>query len=222
MVVRNGARYLADALRSVDAQTLAAREIVVVDGHSSDETVAIASGYDSVRVTTQRGPTLSDAYNEGVEAARGELIAFLSYDDTWTPRKLELQSARLRAQPPADACVGLVEHVIEPEDSPPPGFRPELLAGPRAARLMELLVLPRRTWERVGPMRADCGTAGDVDWFSRAGDLGVRFAVVPELLLRKRVHALSSAHTDHYNQVGLLRAMHESVLRKREAEGTSR
>lgn len=221
MVVRNGERFIADALRSIEAQTLAASEIVLVDGHSSDDTVAIARGCAGVRVTLQRGPTLSDAYNEGVAAARGELIAFLSYDDTWPPRKLEIQCARLRAEPPADACIGLVEHVIEPQDVAPSGFRRELLGAPRAARLMELLMLPRTTWERVGPMRPDCGTAGDVDWFARAGDLGVRFAVVPEVLLRKRVHGLSSAHTDRFNAGGILQALHDSVLRKRDAESMS-
>jgi glycosyltransferase involved in cell wall biosynthesis len=217
MVVRNGERYLSDAIRSIEAQTVPPREIILVDGDSNDRTVAIASRCALLRVIRQSGPTIGDAYNEGVAATRGELIGFLSYDDTWMPRKLELQIARLREAPPVDACVGLAERVIEPGDRPPPGFRSELLDAPRAARIPETLLVPRGTWQRVGPMRPECGTAGDTEWFARAQDMGVRFGIVEEVIVRKRVHGDSTAHNSRDASAIILRTARESVARKRAA-----
>ncbi|MGD0198627.1 MAG: glycosyltransferase [Solirubrobacteraceae bacterium] len=221
MVVRNGERHLEGALRSIEEQSVAPGEIVLIDGNSQDATPDIARRHPLVRVLQQRGPTISDAYNEGVAASTGELIAFLSYDDVWTPRKLELQVARLRAAPPVDGCIGLAQRVIDPGDEAPPGFRRELLDEPRAARIPETLLLRRRTWERVGPMRPDCGSGGDTEWFARAQDLGVVLGVVQEIVVRKRVHGDSTAHNAANTDAVLLRTVRESLLRKR-AGGTAR
>ena len=77
VVVRNGERYLADALHSIAAQTVEVCEIVVVDGRSEDATRQVAAGFPGVRLIAQQGPTLPDAYNEAVTVARGQLLAFL-------------------------------------------------------------------------------------------------------------------------------------------------
>ena len=80
---------------------------------------------------------------------------------------------------------------------------------------METLLAPRAVFERVGPFRPEVSPADDADWFARAQDLGVRVAVVPEVILRKRVHGASTAHTDAGTHAGLLGAMRESIARKR-------
>lgn len=218
MAVRNGAQRLADAVQSIRAQTTAMHEVVLIDGASTDGTRELAA-HLGLRVLAQRGSTLADAYTEGVAATSGTHIAFLSYDDRWLPRKTELQLARLAAEPGADAVVGLAHFVVEAGDTAPHGFRRELLDAPRPARIMETLLAPRATFERVGPFRAEVSPADDTDWFARAADLGLRVAIVDEVVLRKRVHARSNAHTEiDGTHAGLLRLLRDSIERKRAAE----
>ena len=209
MAVRDGERHLAEALASVRAQTVAPLEVLLVDGGSRDATRAIAQAHGA-RVLEQEGDTLADAYNTGVAAARGEVVAFLSHDDVWLPPKLELQ---LRALESADACVCHAEFFLDGE--PPPGFRPELLDGPRPVRVMEALAARRDLFARAGGLRAAVSPADDVDWFARVQDLGHEVAVVPETLLRKRVHAGSTAHTSPTAPQALVRLLRDSVQRKR-------
>ena len=217
MAVLNGAARLPEALASIRSQTVPVAEILLVDGGSTDGTRELAQAADDVRLLDQEGPTLAGAYNTGIGAAGGTHVAFLSHDDLWMPRKLEVQLERLAAPPPADAAVGHVTFVVEPGDRPPAGFRPELLEGPRPARIMETLLAPRDVFERVGPFRADVSPADDVDWFARAQDAGVRMAVVPDVILRKRVHEGSTAHApDGGTAAGLLGSLHASIRRKRE------
>lgn len=206
MAVRNGERYLSQALASVRQQTVAPLEVLVVDGDSTDATRELAAARGA-RVLAQDGDTLADAYNTGIEAARGDVVAFLSHDDVWLPRKLELQLACLAG---ADACVCHAEFFLDGE--PPPGFRPELLGAPRPVRVMEALAARRELFARVGGLRAEVSPADDVDWFARVHDAGVGVPVLPETLLRKRVHAASTAHTSVMPLTQLLRA---SVQRKR-------
>lgn len=86
----NAARYLAETLDSVLAQTLPPHEILLVDDGSTDDTPAVAARYAG-RVTHVRQPNrgVSAARNNGIGRATGNWIAFLDADDVWEPRFLE-------------------------------------------------------------------------------------------------------------------------------------
>jgi glycosyltransferase involved in cell wall biosynthesis len=100
----NSAAVVPAAVRSVLAQTRPADEIIVVDDAGSDDTaIACAAFGDAVRYL-RRGVNggASSARNTGIDAARGDWLAFLDADDLWRPRKLELQLAALAQNPAAD------------------------------------------------------------------------------------------------------------------------
>ncbi|HYE95243.1 MAG TPA: glycosyltransferase family 2 protein [Rubricoccaceae bacterium] len=87
----NVERYVARAVRSALAQTLADVEVIVVDDGSTDSTAAaaLAAGDDRVRVVAHganRGP--GAARNTGIEHARGEWVGVLDADDWFGPRRL--------------------------------------------------------------------------------------------------------------------------------------
>ncbi|PPJ43723.1 glycosyltransferase family A protein [Pseudoxanthomonas sp. YR558] len=92
----NASATLAHALDSVMAQTLPAREVVVVDDGSPDRTeiARIVAGYGGRVVLLQQenaGPAA--ARNAGVRASGGAWIAFLDADDSWLPHKMQAQLA---------------------------------------------------------------------------------------------------------------------------------
>ena len=78
----NYGRYLKDAIDSALNQTEPAREIVVVDDGSTDDSRAIIEGYgDAIFPVFQENGGQRKAYNSGFRAASGELILFLDADD---------------------------------------------------------------------------------------------------------------------------------------------
>ncbi|HEU0302960.1 MAG TPA: glycosyltransferase family A protein [Gaiellaceae bacterium] len=99
MPVRDGERFLGEALESTLAQTLSDIELVVVDDGSSDATpdiLADASRRDSrVRVSRQEPGGLTVALNAGCALARAPLIARMDADDVMLPDRLERQVAHL-------------------------------------------------------------------------------------------------------------------------------
>jgi glycosyltransferase involved in cell wall biosynthesis len=89
--VYNGERYLSAALESIFAQDYHPFEVIVVDDGSGDSSAAIAKSFKSVQYIYQTNQGIANAWNLGIDASKGELIAFLDCDDLWTPNKLRLQ-----------------------------------------------------------------------------------------------------------------------------------
>lgn len=217
VIVKNGARFLAAALSSIQRQTLAPCETLVVDGGSTDRTAEIAQSFPGVRYLLQPHSGISNAYNYGIEQAQGEVLAFLSYDDLWTPEKLAVQVGYLAAHPECQYAVCRIHYFCEPEDAPPAGFRPDWLTQEPVAYIMETLVARRSLFARVGLHRTDLATGGDTDWFARVFDARETGYACDQVLLHKRVHRDNSSLTAPDSNDQLLKILRNSLRRKRAA-----
>jgi len=98
MAVRDGARFVGEAVDSILEQTFGDFELVAVDDGSTDATSAILGSYSDPRVRTVRREVArgqAASLNEGLRAARGALIARHDADDIAEPERLERQVAFL-------------------------------------------------------------------------------------------------------------------------------
>lgn len=77
------AQFLREAIESVRAQDYPRVEHVVVDGGSTDGTLAILGGYPELRWTSEPDRGQSHALNKGFAAARGEILGWLNADDAY-------------------------------------------------------------------------------------------------------------------------------------------
>jgi glycosyltransferase involved in cell wall biosynthesis len=102
----NQATYLAQAIESVQRQTHPFIEITVLDDGSTDETVAVASRYESVRCVTQRNQGPSAARNEGLKYASAEYVVFLDADDRLLPPAIETALRHFAAHPEVALVAG--------------------------------------------------------------------------------------------------------------------
>ena len=218
MIVRNGEKYLAQALESVLAQDYRPIEILVVDGRSTDATADIARSYQGVRYILQETLGISNAYNLGIECSGGDFIAFLSHDDLWTPNKLSIQVGTMRSRPEIQYTVAKALFFLESGCQCPPGFRAELIGQERTAWIMETLVARRSVFDAVGGLDPAYKTAEDVDWFARAKDAGIPMAEIDQVLLHKRVHDENVSVNAPDNTRLLLQAMKRKIERKRSSK----
>jgi glycosyltransferase involved in cell wall biosynthesis len=100
----NGVRLIADALRSVQRQTLADWELIVVDDRSTDDTIDVVRSVCPAarieRLEINSGEAI--ARNVGLAHARGPYVTFLDQDDVVTSDHLEVL-LRTRDECGADA-----------------------------------------------------------------------------------------------------------------------
>lgn len=108
------AAFIGRALDSLWAQTYADWELVIVDDGSCDDTAcALAPWLADARVRYLRfdgNGGLGRAINAGLDAARGELLAYLPSDDVWYADHLAQLVARLERAPGAVLAYAGVRH----------------------------------------------------------------------------------------------------------------
>jgi glycosyltransferase involved in cell wall biosynthesis len=101
----NAAATLAETVRSVQAQTFADWELVIVNDGSTDDTLRIAEELAAadarIRVVSQENRGSGGAYNSAVRAARADLLVMLSADDLLEPEHLAAFDAFISENPAA-------------------------------------------------------------------------------------------------------------------------
>lgn len=105
----NAADTISATLASVQAQTYASIEILVIDDGSTDATRLIVEKMTAedprLRIIRQQNAGVARARNRGLAEAQGDWIATLDADDIWHPEKLERQMTVAMTSPLAPALV---------------------------------------------------------------------------------------------------------------------
>jgi len=219
--VYNGERFLPEALESVLRQTRPPDEIIVVDDGSTDGSGRIAAALGPpVRCVRQENAGPAAARNLAIRLAAGDFLAFLDADDLWLPRKLELQLATMRERPELDYCVTHLQNFWMPElSAEEKAFRHQPFAQPLPAFSFPSFLGRRRMVDRVGPCREDLRVASDTDWFIRAREVGLAYEVLPEVLVRRRLHRGNLTRADLASSATLIANLKASLDRRRRGAG---
>jgi glycosyltransferase involved in cell wall biosynthesis len=190
--VLNGERFLRETLESVLAQEGPAIELLVVDGGSTDDTLAILRAYgDRVRWISGKDRGQADAINKGVALTGGDVVAYLNADDVWLPGAVARAVEAFAADPGVDVVYGAAQFVdadgrtIAPYPTQPL-TRPNL---ERACPVCQPASFVRRTaWERAGGLATGHDYAFDYDLWARLEAAGARAVMLEEIVATSRLH----------------------------------
>jgi glycosyltransferase involved in cell wall biosynthesis len=214
--VFNGERFLGEAIESIFAQSYRNLEVIVVDDGSTDGSAKAAQRYP-VRYYHQphRGP--GAARNFGIQQARGEFLSFLDADDLWMPEKTAGQMAMLAARPELEAVFGWVEQFSSAEAaSPKTRFAGTILKGIHPGALL----IRSASFARIGMFAADWQIGEFMDWYARATEAGLAEAVLPEVVVRRRIHDNNLMRGEAVDKTEYARILKAALDRRRLAGRT--
>ena len=102
MPVYNGERFLEESIRSVLNQTFKDFEFIIINDHSTDNSLKIIKSYKDRRIRLinnpkNRGSAIS--INTGFRAAKGKYLAISTQDDVSHPKRFEMEFDYLEKHP---------------------------------------------------------------------------------------------------------------------------
>ena len=92
--IHNSKKYLDECIDSVINQTYNNLEIIIIDDHSTDDSLKIIKNKNDSRIKIyklDKEKGAASARNLGIEKAKGNYICFLDSDDYWYKEKIEKQ-----------------------------------------------------------------------------------------------------------------------------------
>ncbi len=214
----NQGSYLADTIRSVAAQGRGDVEHIVIDGGSTDDTVAVLEAHDHLLSYWQSAPDGGQpmAINTGLRRARGEIVAFLNSDDVYLPGALDAVARLADREPDAGWLLGGTLYFGDgAEDLWYPGRVPHqssevLYFGtyvPQQGQFWRRDVL-----ERLGGFDESLLYCFDFDLSVRCALEGVRAAALARPVAGFRFHSASKTVASRPRQQADIRAVEERYL----------
>lgn len=193
--VYNRADSIAEAVRSVQAQTWPHVEHVVIDGASTDGTVAVLQTCLNAQAVWLSEPDkgIYDALNKGLARATGDVIGLMHSDDFFADDEVLASVAAAFANPEVDAVYGDLDYVAKADTARI--VRRWRSGDYSAAKLARgwmpphpTLFLRRSVIERWGGYDTSFRIAADYDTILRYFGQGrIRPAYIPRVLVKMRL-----------------------------------
>ena len=207
----NAEEYIEEAIASVRAQTHKPYEVIAVDDGSTDKSAAIAERLGAICIRgTHTGA--GAARNTGVERASGKFLAFLDADDLWTPEKTERQLDLLLHEPEVDMVFGHVQQFTEND--------PTCISDISAGYVPGTLLIRREQFLRVGPFSAQWTVGEFIDWYARATEFGLVSRLIPDTVLKRRIHDTNLGVRERSSQTDYARVIRAMLDRRRSTGNT--
>jgi len=223
----NQAEFLEETIRSVLLQGYPRLEYMVVDGGSSDGSVEVMEKYAPWLAfgVSEKDDGQSDAINKGLGRATGDVQAWLNSDDVYFPDALG-QALQEMDRQEVDIVIGGMEKFMvrggdyvalsrtSGADGVPvhayPIFRAE--EKNRPFHFMQPPMFWRRwVWEQTEGLNPDFHWVMDIEWCTRAVEVGAKVGTCRSLFARFRLHGASKTelfnHKQHREQSTFYRSL---------------
>ena len=170
----NAGKTLASCLDSLVGQVHPAIEVLIVDGVSTDDTLAIARGYAArhpfIRIQSEPDAGIYDAMNKGISGSRGAWLYFLGADDALAAPDVLSQVAR-QGRDGVDFLYGNIHRVSKDRVEGGPFDRGRLMHS----NICHQAIFYRRSLlDRVGGYNLDYTVYADWDLNNRCFAAGCR------------------------------------------------
>lgn len=215
----NASRYLAAAIESVLTQGDQPLELIVVDDGSTDDTAQVAQNFGSaIHYVHQPNGGIAVALNRGLADAQGEWLSFCAADDLWADGRLKAQFAAFAGNPEPDLVFGYVQNFFSPELGDEITRRYYCPPDPLPGFSLAAMLLRRSTFERVGTFNTDYRIGEFVDWYARAKELGLSSVLLPDIVLRRRLHGDNLSIRSANSRGDFARILKASLDRRRQEQ----
>lgn len=180
----NQGQYLEETIRSVLLQGYPNLEYIIIDGGSTDSSVAIIQKYAHFLSywVTERDSGQTNAINKGFARSSGEIMGWLNSDDVLLPEALHRIARTMVRKPDVQIVTGF-RKVLDVQSRVTNNFVQDI---PTNYYLRHYCCIAQETtywrssvWEQLGPLDETLQFAMDYEYWLRAIERGYSFYLIP-------------------------------------------
>lgn len=192
--------FLEETIRSVLMQNYPNLEYIVLDGGSTDDSIAILKHYDEfiTHWVSEADEGQTDAINKGFLLSSGEIMGWLNSDDLLQPNALFHIAHTFMNDESIHLVTGL-RKVIDKNSNLIYNFfhgRPTYDYVRHICDIGQETTYWRRSlWETIGVLDTNFNFALDYDYWQRSIHSGYEFTLIPEYIGALRVHNQAKSST---------------------------
>lgn len=196
----NSKLTIRDTILSVLSQTYPNIEYIIIDGASTDGTLAIIEEYRTkiARVISEPDKGIYDAMNKGIRLAKGDFVGILNSDDFLADQNtIKDLVSFLQENPSLDCSYADVIYVQRDHPEKIVRLYSSKNFSPRKVRIGIMIphagfYAKRELFERLGYYKLDYRVAADFELMARFLKSGAIFGRYPHVMVKMRNGGISS------------------------------
>lgn len=192
--VKNGSKYIKEALENIKAQNMNI-EIIVVDDGSTDETSQIANEYGCVILKNEvsKGPVI--AKNLALDIAKGDYIMFHDHDDVMKKNTLSKLYLELKNNSEVSAVMAKVKDFISPDVEEQEASKTIIKPEPYWGLFTGAVLIRKSAFDTIGKFD-DSVTAGEIiDWQNKMQENNLKMEKLDFVATDRRIHSTNFGKT---------------------------
>ena len=188
----------------------------MVDDGSTDGTRAVIEKFGpQVTYYYQQNKGTAAARNAGVKLSRGNFLAFLDGDDLYCKEKLAKQTQAFCDMPGVDMVMTKAENFYSPELNAESNAKLLNQYEPISGYIPTAIMISRDAFFRVGLFHEGYTIGEFIDWYAKARETQLREFVIPEVLVKRRIHKTNKGIVYRKHQKEYLAVLREKIKRER-------
>lgn len=193
----NQGPFIEENIQSVLTQDYKNVEHIIIDGASTDSTMAVVKKYPHLRVVSEKDRGHSDAVNKGFKMAKGQIWGFVNADDTLAPGALSRVAKEIDPARGRHVVMGRCQFTDEAGHFIGVEHPSHFVSHRRMVAVWKGHWVPQpatfwtpEVWERCGPLDVDLHFWIDYDLFCRFSRY-YKFHFVDQVLATYRLQQAS-------------------------------
>jgi glycosyltransferase involved in cell wall biosynthesis len=192
--VKENLVFLDECLNSVLKGQKKIQEVIVIYHESSTTPLGTyRAKYPSIKWLAQFEDGLANARNQGLEASKGNLIAFLDADDVWPENRNENMIIPI-TNGLSDIVIG---NLVKVDSVSGRTIDKDEAFSKQTTRALTPggMLLKRSVFDQIGEFNSLYKIASDHEWFMRLLQSSINVMITDQIVLVKRIHETNLSHS---------------------------